>query len=339
MRLLLSGYYGLGNLGDEAILAGLAPALARRGVELTVLSGDPAATAAMHGVRAAHRLLGAPAALLGANAFVSGGGGLLQDVTSGRSLDYYLGLLRAARLLGKRTVVYAQSLGPLSPAGRDKVARALRGVPLAVRDELSLSLAAELGLAAELVGDPALLLPVPPSTASEDPGSAETVVTGSAGVLLVPRGGHERFNLALARLAGSLAADGQSVAALAMQPELDGPAVAALRAAAPAVEPLTAATPQEALARIAAARLVVSVRLHGCILAALAGVPFVALAYDPKVAGFAALAGAEVVAPEAPDEELLDACRRATRIADARREELIGGARRGVEWLAAQLAA
>lgn len=323
MRLLLSGYYGLGNLGDEAILAGLAPTLSARGVSVSVLSGAPQATAATHGVAAVDRFTGVLTALPRADALVSGGGGLLQDATSARSLDYYLGLLRAAKLLGKRTAVYAQSLGPLSAAGRAKVARALAGVPLAVRDEGSRELALELGLEAELVADPALLLSAPERTPSEsDP------------LMLIPRGGHDRFNLALERLAR--AATGETVA-LAMHPRFDGDAVTRLQAVQPRLERLPAATPGEALARVAAARVVVSVRLHGCILAALARVPFVALAYDPKVAGFAAQVGAEVVDPDATAAELEAACERARPASEPERDRLRSLAERGIEWLLSSL--
>src|SRR5690606_33835830 len=117
VRILLSGYYGFANLGDEAILAGLARELGRRGHEVTALAAEPVATAAGHGVVAVHRTRGLVGALLRSDALVSGGGGLLQDATSARSLAYYLGVLRAARLLGKRAAVYGQSLGPLTPAG------------------------------------------------------------------------------------------------------------------------------------------------------------------------------------------------------------------------------
>ncbi|MBX3143192.1 MAG: polysaccharide pyruvyl transferase CsaB [Trueperaceae bacterium] len=327
MRVLLSGYYGLGNLGDEAILAGLAPALRSRGVELTVLSGDPDATAAIHEVGAASRTTGAPMALLRCQALVSGGGGLLQDSTSSRSLSYYLGLLRAAKALGKRTAVFAQSLGPLSGAGRDKVARTLRGVPVAVRDEQSLRLAADMGLRAEMVADPALLLPLPEPRRS----------TGEPYVLLIPRGGFDEFNAALLRLAQALTAAGESVAALAMHPRLDDPAVAALRQAVPGVKALAATTPHEALRIIADAQCVVSVRLHGCILATLAKVPCVALSYDPKVAGFAALAGIEVLEPASEPAHLLAASQKAVAVTESAHADLVAGAHRGVDWLVERL--
>src|SRR5690554_3525748 len=158
MRVLVSGYYGFGNLGDEALLSGLLGGLRAQGHTTGVLSGDPKDTEQQHGVEAAHRVRGLALALARADALVSGGGGLLQDSTSRRSLNYYLNVIRLARRTGKRVVVYGQSLGPLSEAGRGAVARTLRGVPLAVRDEASVRLATTLGLKATLVGDPAPLL-------------------------------------------------------------------------------------------------------------------------------------------------------------------------------------
>src|SRR5690606_16223699 len=114
MRVLLSGYYGFGNLGDEAILAGLGSALEHRGHQPVVLSNDPAGTERLHSFEARHRVRGLVGALTSVDAVVSGGGGLLQDATSARSLTYYLSVLRLARAFGRRTAVYAQSLGPLS---------------------------------------------------------------------------------------------------------------------------------------------------------------------------------------------------------------------------------
>src|SRR5690625_4995271 len=158
MRVLISGYYGYGNFGDEALLAGLLSLIRELGAEPLVLSGQPDRTRAEHGVEAVHRYRGLPAALRRADALISGGGGLLQDRTSARSLSYYLGVLRLARLAGLRTMVYGQSIGPLSGAGRRRLKRVLSRIPVAVRDTLSIELLGELGISAQLVADPALLL-------------------------------------------------------------------------------------------------------------------------------------------------------------------------------------
>ncbi len=195
MNVLLSGYYGFGNLGDEAILSGLVAGLRAQGHHLVVLSNKPDKTRALHGVEAVTRYQGLVPALMQSDAVVSGGGGLLQDRTSARSLRYYLGILRLAKALGKRPVVYAQSVGPLSPAGARAVKRTLTGLPVAVRDGASQRLLASLGISAELVADAALLLPEPRGT---------TTVSLTPPVLLIPRGGYPEITESLIALAKAL---------------------------------------------------------------------------------------------------------------------------------------
>ncbi|HET8984706.1 MAG TPA: polysaccharide pyruvyl transferase CsaB [Trueperaceae bacterium] len=294
MKVVISGYYGFGNLGDEALLSGLTQGLVSRGHEPVVLSGDPAATTALHGVGSRHRTRGLTGAILGADALVSGGGGLLQDGTSSRSLRYYLGVIRLARLLGRPAIVYGQSLGPLSDSGRARVAAALRGVPLLLRDEPSRVLAASLGAHARLVADPALLLPAPSALPSLEPRP----------VVLVPRGGQQTLNGSLERLAARLVAAGRTVKVVSFHPAEDDQSVARLVAAVPAVSSVPVRTPIEALEAFVRASYVVSVRLHGCILAAVAGVGFAGLSYDRKVAGFLVQAGAPSFEPPADDEDL-----------------------------------
>lgn len=292
MRVLVSGYYGFGNLGDEALLAGMLTGL--HGHSVTVLSQHPAATRALHGVGAVHRLRGLTA-LLNHDALVSGGGGLLQDKTSARSLRYYLGVLELAKRLGKRTVVYGQSVGPLSPDGERAVVRALRGLPVAVRDRPSQAWLRRLGISAELVADSALLLPKPePTDAALSP----------APVLLIPRGGLPSVTEALATLATRLEAEGVAVAGLALQPNEDDEPLEQLSRAAPTLQKLSATTPQQALEQITRSRHIVSARLHGLILAARAGVPFSGVAYDPKVAAFLTETG-NPVHPVPPDPQAL----------------------------------
>lgn len=319
MRVLVSGYYGFGNLGDEALLVGMLTGL--RDYSVTVLSQRPAATRVLHGVGAAHRLRGLPA-LLNHDALVSGGGGLLQDKTSARSLRYYLSLITLAKRLGKHTVVYGQSVGPLSPDGERTVAKVLRGVPVAVRDGASQDLLARLDIPATLVADAALLLPKPVAAPTE-----------AAPVLLVPRGGYPEITAAFARLAETLHREGVPLAALALQPGEDAAAVTALPSA---VVRFKAPTPQAALALIAGSRHVVSARLHGLILAARAGVPFSGVAYDPKVAAFLTEAGNRVHPvppdPEALMREVLEPVFDTERVA-----ALEARARDGLVWLAKAL--
>ncbi len=96
-RVLLSGYYGFGNLGDEALLEVIVDRMRRRfpSAQLEVLSATPQMTAANHRVESTPRWdwRAIRAAIARADVVLSGGGGLLQDATSLRSLLYYAAIL------------------------------------------------------------------------------------------------------------------------------------------------------------------------------------------------------------------------------------------------------
>ncbi|HXF33999.1 MAG TPA: polysaccharide pyruvyl transferase family protein, partial [Candidatus Acidoferrales bacterium] len=145
LRLLVSGYYGFGNLGDEALLATIVEGIRRRhpGAVVDVLSADPNGTSRTYGVEATPRadMRAVRTAILRADCVLSGGGGLFQNSTSTRSLLYYTGIVRSAIRSGKKTMIFAQSIGPLDFIGRAIVRVACRGIGAAtVRDERSRTL-------------------------------------------------------------------------------------------------------------------------------------------------------------------------------------------------------
>jgi polysaccharide pyruvyl transferase CsaB len=114
MRALLSGYYGKGNGGDEALLATLLQMLPPD-VTPVVLSGNPEATSDRYSVESHNRMAVAPVlkALGSCDLFIWGGGSLIQDVTSTISPFYYGGLMALAQKMGLKTVAWAQGIGPL----------------------------------------------------------------------------------------------------------------------------------------------------------------------------------------------------------------------------------
>lgn len=156
-RILISGYFGFGNTGDEAVLAAMASHLRSLApdVEIAALSADPAHTARVHGVRAVPRMRPSAvfAAMRNCDVFVSGGGSLLQDATGPKSVPYYLGLVALARMLGKPTVMYAQGVGPVrGRLGRALIRAVVPGMTvLTVRDPGSRRLLFELGVPEERI--------------------------------------------------------------------------------------------------------------------------------------------------------------------------------------------
>ena len=117
LRIAVSGYYGFKNAGDDAILMALVTTIRALapGAEITVLSSSPAETRQLYGVRAVNRWnpFGVTWALLRSDLLLSGGGGLLQDVTGVRSICYYLVVVALALAVGKPVVYYAQGVGPV----------------------------------------------------------------------------------------------------------------------------------------------------------------------------------------------------------------------------------
>lgn len=291
-RFLLSGYYGFGNVGDEALLQIIVERLRARWPACTVdvLSGDPAGTMKTYGVDATPRMdLGrVRAAVERADVVLSGGGGLLQNVTSLRSLVYYTGVIRAAVRAGKPTMIFAQSVGPLDFWGRAIVRAFCKGVATAtVRDERSRALLASLlpGVPVERSADPVFLL----EPGGEALDLAAEGLAGDGGPLVVVSvrkwQGSEATSQALAGVVDHLA--GRYDARVAFLP-MGGPPDAEV---ATTIIRRCASTPVllpdyplgHAAQVIGRASMVIGMRLHALIIAARLGIPFLALPYDPKV--------------------------------------------------------
>ncbi len=316
-RLLLSGYYGYGNAGDEAVLAGLIKgfrsAAAAGEVELTALSGAPGETRTAHGIRAVDRYR--PAALLPAiarcGAFLSGGGSLLQDVSSAHSIFYYLGVVKIAQMLGKKTMFIAQGIGPLSlPRSRRLVAAVANKLDaITVRDPDSAKLLREIGVTRppmEVTADPALLLS-PPSSGSPIIGGG-----GAFGVALRPWHGQDTLGAQVA--AACFASLSQQMPLLLpMQDASDRPVAEQFAQKWGQINAATLCSTTSGLppllSTIAGCDMMVGMRLHALILAAAAGVPSVALSYDPKVTAFMQACGQSdaVYDLNAPDSDRLQA--------------------------------
>ncbi len=289
MQVVISGYYGFNNLGDEAVLAGMLSALRARlpAAEVVVLSADPPITERVHGVRGVLRTgLGVARVLTRADLFLSGGGSLIQDVTSSRSALYYLGVLGLATTLARRTMVFAQGVGPVRRWWTRTLTRRVfdRVHLLTVRDADSRHLLQELGVrqTVHLVADPAFAL----EPASR--GRAEEILWGAArprlGLALRSWGDNAYLEPLIPEVRALCERIGASVVVLAFHPSHD---LKICRRVAEALRGhvVTDVPPSEMMAVVGALDLVVGMRLHAFIFAVAMGVVPVALSYDPKVEG------------------------------------------------------
>ena len=117
-NVILSGYYGFNNAGDEAILLSMHKNIQALGenYHITVLSNKPEETRAKYHMDVVYRfsIREVLKAIKKCDVLLSGGGSLLQDSTSTRSLMYYLSIILAARIMGKKVMLYANGIGPVS---------------------------------------------------------------------------------------------------------------------------------------------------------------------------------------------------------------------------------
>ncbi len=144
-KVVISGYYGFKNNGDEAMLYSILHTLKKKisGLEVTVLSKSPSETTRLHQVKAISRYqIGRIIReLKKSDLLISGSGGLLQDTTGPNSILYYLGIVFLAKMLGKPVVFYSQGVGPVRTFWGRKMMRLVANCVdlITVRDEESLS--------------------------------------------------------------------------------------------------------------------------------------------------------------------------------------------------------
>lgn len=160
-KYVVSGYIGFDNFGDEVIASILTSHLKEKG-DVTVISSNPEKTAKLYGVQTVG-MLDFIKPILKSDVLVSGGGSLLQDVTSLKSLLYYLAIIMTALVLGKKVVIFAQGFTPF----RTKVGKFLTKFVLkhcdkiTVRDVGSQKLLQDMGISSELVSDPVFGVNIP----------------------------------------------------------------------------------------------------------------------------------------------------------------------------------
>ena len=315
-RVVMSGYYGFENAGDDAILDSIQQAIreASDQVSVTVLSKDPALTLKQYGLDAIprFRVLRVMAALFRSDALLSGGGSLLQDTTSTRSLLYYLSVIRCAQLLGKPVMLYANGIGPVrKPANRRRVKRVVeRAALVTLRDHSSLRELREMGVRRPdvvVTADPVFHLEAVDRGRSLEllAGTGLEEKTPFAAVSVRDWSGREDFFPKLAALCDHLYETYRlPILFLLMQPSRDREATAQVRSRMrnPSFVLDRPCTPRELMGALGQARLCLAMRLHTLIFAARMAVPALGLVYDPKVASYLQ----ELDLPAAGDVERFD---------------------------------
>lgn len=283
MRAVLCGYYGKGNGGDEALLASLLQMLPSHVTPL-VLSGNPAQTTRDYGVEACDRM--APVAIFQAlrrsDAFIWGGGSLIQDATSPLSPFYYSGLMAIAQRMGLKTVAWAQGIGPLQrPITRWLARQTFKGcTAIGVRDRSSAALVAQWRLPVTLAPDPVWALQSDPVPGLWDLPAPRVAVALRSHPLLTPA----RLQALTTALGQFQQATQTCLLLLPFQPIQDLAIAQAIHAQLPGVSHvLSLSNPRQLMGVFHGVEMAIAMRYHGLIMAAAAECRCFAISYDPKV--------------------------------------------------------
>jgi len=298
---LICGAYGRDNAGDDAILEAIVSQLRQldRYIPLYVLSRKPRQTALRYSTEGIYTFsfLKFCRCLRHTRLYLHGGGSLIQDVTSSRSLWYYLLSLATAKKSGNRVIMYGCGIGPVTGKQNRRLAGRIidrSADVITLRENFSYKELKAMGVSApemQVTADPAILL-----TPAE--GDRVSAFLREAGL-----GAEEKFFLIALRpwqrqtqyqpVAAACAARicrerGLRPVFLAMEPKTD---LACCRAAAELADcgAVTLAAPADSRLLIGVmerAELVIAMRLHALIFAAGVGTPLVGVSYDPKVEGF-----------------------------------------------------
>jgi polysaccharide pyruvyl transferase CsaB len=300
--IVVSGYYGYDNLGDEAILEEIVGELAglSQPEDVVILSRDPEKTKRQYGRQAANRwdLIKFSTMMRSTKLFISGGGGLFQDVRNLNSILFYGSQITLAHHAGAKVMVYAQGLGPLKhPISKlltEKIWR--QADAITIRDAPSQKLLNSWGLEAQQTADPVWRLkktPLPETfaTAFAKMTAGKTNSPLLVGLSLRPSPNFTSANMQiLAQVLKDNLPDHAELLLLPLQADADRPTLEAFRQlclkahlCAEFLDTDLLTQPSHWLSLMEKFDLVIAMRLHALIMALKAGRPVIGMPYDPKV--------------------------------------------------------
>lgn len=327
MHIVLSGYFGFDNVGDEAILFSIIQSLRKLEptVEITVLSNNPADTAATYGVASVNRwnLGEVHRVIKHADGLISGGGSLMQDATSGKTIPYYAAVIKIAQMARVPVFIYSQGIGPINGSlGKWIVKKVFSKChQITVRDQESLTLLQSIGVKKpiQLVPDAVTALAGKHFESkwlynwlsslesiekvdeenSENELSEETALSTMPYITVSVRDWptEAQYKKKIAQALDLLSNEGMHILFIPMHGEQDEAAsneVASLMSSETTVAPGSLSV-EEKIAIIGGSKILIGMRLHSLIFAAIEHIPFIALSYDPKIDSFASIVNQPVV--------------------------------------------
>ena len=298
---ILSGYYGFENSGDEAMLSSIIDELRseKRNIRLLVLTKKPAETKQKYSVDAISR--SNPLTLIKAfkysGTLISGGGNLIQDLTSFQSMLYYTGLMKYAFMRHMKVMLYANGIGPLQRKLSIRIAGSILNKTdvITVREPNSYKMLQEIGVNKpyiSITADPVMGLELPSKEINEKVLSEYKIpVNGRRAVFSVRpwKGMEGKFNPIFAEIADYLFEEyNLTPVFIPLHSKKDTKVcqdiMGMMKNNAYLVENERSA--MDLISIISTSELVIGMRLHSLIYASVARIPVIGIVYDPKVRYF-----------------------------------------------------
>lgn len=300
IKLLIAGYHGFGNCGDEAILQAMTTNIRAMAddVDITALSNKPEFTKTEYGINSVQRfrVFSVLSAIRNCDIMLSGGGTLLQNGTSTRSLLYYLAIIRTAKFFGKKVMLYANGIGPVTGRlNRRLVKMVVNKVDaITLREKLSEADLISIGVKKpdmEVTADPAFKLRSISDNEAREIFEKENIPLNGDTVGVSVRSwqkagfGEEDYVISLAKACDDLAKKGKTVVFLPMEYPRDMDISKRVMAKMNSKSYIfkNRYKPSEILGMVGCFDLMISMRLHTLIFAAVKNVPMIGIIYDPKV--------------------------------------------------------
>lgn len=297
---LISGYYGFDNSGDDAILMAIVNNLKtnKEDIKIAVLSKNPTETSKIYGVDSVDRfnLFKVVSAMKKSKLFINGGGNLIQDISSTRSLMYYLSTILIAKAIGLKVMLYANGIGPVNKGfNRRLVSRVVNKVDvITLREEASKLELDVLGITRPeivITADPALSLEPAPEDVIDEIFRAEGIDGTSplVGFSIRKWTNYDKYSQIVAQVADYLI---EKYSAVPVFLPMHFPADLAISrdiASKMKGKPYIINNKYDiykTLGIVKRLEMMVGMRLHALIYATNLAVPVIGLIYDPKVEGF-----------------------------------------------------
>ncbi len=302
-NILISGYYGFNNTGDEAMIETMSTLLAKRDCSLTVLSSNPDKTKELYNVRAydRYKLGEIIKAIKKCDLLISGGGTLFQDITSKKSIWYYLAIVRLAQLFRKKVVICYQGMGPIETKVHRRMVKHLlnkKSVKLiGLRDEQAIEYAKEIGIKEEKIifSSDMIFMMNPPQKERVDKIIKDNVLNLKEGQKLIGlsvRSWKDKDRTDEIAEAADLICERYN-ARIVFFPfhkpkdaEISKIIMHKMRHEDMAVLMPNRYLPSEILGAMGRMDVNIGVRLHSLIFSAVSLVPTIGISYDPKIDGF-----------------------------------------------------